>query len=255
MVDTVSSTEGGSKKRTFSSFLASWFPFLTSPASTDGKRSSAKRFTFKRKSVEKEAPTANLEEPVVPPLSVVTFRGNASNGNSDMARPQSERKSIKKRASSRRFKGLSRGKSQKFEITEDMINLQRIICDAGYRQRLVELLVPLDGESSVKVRFCSAVEEYQREKDKKLKKKKGYHIVKMFIKKGSMFRLKSVTKEQETSLRAKKYEVLETLKNVILDELVLNKVVAKTMNDILATENLLKDKETPSDNTSSELTE
>ena len=60
---------------------------------------------------------------------------------------------------------------------------------------------------------------------------------------------------QEASLKAKKYEVLELLKNMILDELVLNKVVAKTMTEILGAENLLKDKENPSEKTSSELTE
>lgn len=161
-------------------------------------------------------------------------------------RPTSSRASMKKRPSSRRLKGFSRGKSQKFEITDDMMNLQRIILDPGHRQKLVELLVPLDGDSSVKVRFCCAVEEYQREKDKKIRNKKAAHIVRMFIRKGSMFRLQGLSKEYEKSLRAKRYDTLDTVKNVILDELVLNQVVAKTMKEILMSE-IVKEEEEAAD--------
>jgi hypothetical protein len=183
------------KKRTFSSFFGSFFSFLSpsSRSSAAKKRSSAARFSFKRKSLEKESVSVAEGELALVDKDMVTFKGDSN--NLAEARPQSSRTSIKKRPSSRRFIGISRGKSQKFEITEDMINLQRIICDPTYRQRLIELLVPLDGDSSVKVRFCCAVEEWQREKDKKVRNKKAAHIVKMFVRKGSMFRLKGLLKE------------------------------------------------------------
>lgn len=279
------SDAGASQKRmTFSTRMSSWFPFIagTSPRSAqatlpDGEATSptgilkslSQRFSFKRrksamdnrrsvdtrKSVEKTSVRSgddisttsnnnNRSDDILVPLTVVTYKGDETD---QMARASgSNRTSIKKRASSRRFKGMSRGKSQKFEITEDMMNLQRIICDAGYRQKLIEMLIPLDGDSSVKVRFCCAVEEYQREKDKALKKKKGAQIVKMFARKGSMFRLKNLSKEHEKSLRAKKYDTLETVKNITLDELVVNQVVAKTMKDILAAETELSVKDTES---------
>jgi hypothetical protein len=221
---------GGARKRSLGAFLVSWFPFLGPKAGGDALKSpSKKKFSFMRRSfLQKDTNTANREREQDSvtidnsPGAVINFKGEENGplafadgshphsmastrtslkGESALpfpdgnGRPASSRTSVKKRPSSRRFKGISRGRSQKFEITEDMMNLQRIILDQQHRQRLIELLVPLDGDSSVRVRFCCAVEEFQREKDKKLRNKKGAHIVRMFIRKGSMFRLKGVAKE------------------------------------------------------------
>jgi len=168
---------------------------------------SGKRFSlFKRRSLEDKLMKA--DEPVLKAISEESLTSMRTSSNQDgMPMDQTtptvnsgeeenvSTKEIRKRQSSRKFLGLSKEKSQKYEITEDMINLQRIISDKNHRQRLIELLLPLDGDSSVKVRFCSAVEEYQREKDKEERTRKGAHIVKTFVKQGSMFRLTGIPKE------------------------------------------------------------
>jgi len=186
---------------------------VRSAGSTSKPRLSHRLSLYKRRSLEKESASnagsnrtnntdaggdesfasTSYNEPTSPTGStaVVSF----VEGTETISPKRSSQGMMKKRQSSRRFLGLSRDKSQKFEITEDMINLQRIICDKPHRQKLIELLIPLDGDSSVKVRFCAAVEEYQREKEKKEKNRKGAQIVKMFIKKGSLFRLKGIPPE------------------------------------------------------------
>jgi len=142
-------------------------------------------------------------------------------------------KPIKKRVSSKRFR-ITREKSQHFEITEEMICIQKILCDPKARQKTIETLVPLDSSASVVMRFCCAVEEYQMEKVKKTKAAKAAKIVKLFIRKGSRFRISNIPEQYETSLKAKKYECLDILKTIQLEELTHNEVVMKIVNDVLA---------------------
>jgi hypothetical protein len=73
----------------------------------------------------------------------------------------------------------------------EIAKLQHSIQNKITRQRLVESLLPLVQDLSAKVRFVSAVDEYMVSEGK-IKRQKGAYIVKMFVKKNSMFHLSNI---------------------------------------------------------------
>ena len=97
----------------------------------------------------------------------------------------------------RRLPGLPRLGSkerivQQLEETPEMKSLEKIILDRGKRQELILKLLPIKVDYSVKVRFCSAVREYERVADKVDRKAKARKIVSLFVQNGSMFQLSGI---------------------------------------------------------------
>ena len=76
--------------------------------------------------------------------------------------------------------------------TEDMLNLRKVLQNRFTRNRLINKLLPIKADYSVRIRFCSAVEEFESTKDKIEKKQKARKIVTMFVQPGSLFQLSNL---------------------------------------------------------------
>lgn len=119
------------------------------------------------------------------------------------------------------------------ELTEDMVNLQIVCRDRLMRNALIAKLLPENPQLSVKVRFCTAVEDYESLKDKVEKKQKARKIITSFVHSGSIFQINNFPSELEAALLADKLEVLEEAKIFFLEELTRTDLVRKELREIL----------------------
>jgi hypothetical protein len=103
-----------------------------------------------------------------------------------------------KMGSSRRvIKGPEQQSRSLFEnipesMSEEMLEIQKIITDHTRCEHLITELIKCEGELSVKIRFCLAAFEYEHSGNKHDKKAKGRKITAMFIREKSIFRLKDI---------------------------------------------------------------
>jgi hypothetical protein len=107
-------------------------------------------------------------------------------------------------ASSPGLKRLSRNFSRRFlaspvakekPFTEEMIQLVKVLNDKPSRNMLIAKLLPIKADYSVKLRFCSVVEEFEQTKERLERKFKGRKIISLFVQPGSMFHLAGIPKE------------------------------------------------------------
>ena len=88
------------------------------------------------------------------------------------------------------------------ECASALADLKTVLADRVSRNRLITTLGKLDTTPNpgVLVRFCIAIDEYEKTRDKVEKKSKGRKIIAMFVQNGAMFQLPEGTIEKELVL-------------------------------------------------------
>jgi hypothetical protein len=132
----------------------------------------------------------------------------------------------------RRFRPNKEKSQVPREASLEMTQLEHAIRNQDFRHKLVDALLSRDDDFSIKIRFVSAVDEYLSAEGRD-KKDKATNIVKMFVKKDSMFYMSGIPQQYEQNLLSRKFEVLETLRAVCLNELVHDEVVLRTVEDVM----------------------
>jgi len=125
-----------------------------------------------------------------------------------------------------------REKNLTVESVTEITRLEDAIKNRSSRHRLVDALLTLKDDLSIKVRFVSAVDEFLHAEGKD-RRKMGKQIVKMFINPSSMFHISHIAPHHEQALLAKKYENLEDVRMAVLCELAHNELVKKTVAEVL----------------------
>jgi hypothetical protein len=119
-----------------------------------------------------------------PPGSPITSRKSPSSNQ----RLKTLRKSLQKRGSKLAiWKSGRELESAPQPITDEMIRLETVILSQKGRQLLVQYLLSLPGNYSVKVRFINAVDTYDAADTKEERQRLGQKLIDTFISKDSMF--------------------------------------------------------------------
>ena len=170
-------------------------------------------------SVRKEKrPISDHVEIITP--SMIQTDGARENSSAQQSPPCSPTQSHK----SKSLRRLGSKEKMKFENAtfaspevELLINFMK---DRKRRNLLVLELISERSNNSIKVRFCSAVAEFESVKDKFEKRAKGRKIVSMFIQNGSMFQLQGVPYQAEQSLiTGKNFDELTAIKLLMIHDL------------------------------------
>ncbi len=115
-------------------------------------------------------------------------------------------------------------------VSNDMKNLEDLIAKKECRRMLINESISFSDQTCIKIRFCSAVIEYENCGNIKEKLSKGRKIVSFFIHQGSMFELKTLSKNRVSQLLEGNLDFLTFAKYDILSELCknsdLNKLIA-----------------------------
>jgi len=126
---------------------------------------------------------------------------------------------------SRRFRN-SKEKLLALQMSQKMVDLELAILDRDCRKKLIDSLLTCKEDLLVKVHFCNAVHEWELISDWRMRKGKAQTIVRMFVHKDSMFHLQGIPQNHERQLLDNcKYEYLDALKVIFLEELSGNELV------------------------------
>lgn len=125
------------------------------------------------------------------------------------------RKSLQKRSS----KLLGKDKASNPQAyTDEMIRLETLLMSQKGRQVLVQDLLSVPGNLSVKVRFISAVDTYDSGETREDRARLGEKIVDTFLQKGSLFYI-SLNDERINAILAGNYDQLLFARKDVLEEL------------------------------------
>lgn len=158
-------------------------------------------------------------------------------GDSPGLRPKSGR--LSKYASPAMLMSLVPGKANMaFVATSDeMVRLDTVIHSEKGRQELVSKLIALPGDFVTKIRFCSAVEQYdsqtgesQEDRDRKLMQ--GVGICDMFLREGSVFYIQLSEARRDFIVEGNNFGHLVEAKREILLELSENPAVMQIVDDV-----------------------
>jgi len=104
-------------------------------------------------------------------------------------------------------------------FTDEMIRLETVLMSQKGRQLLIQDLLSLPGNHSVKVRFVSAVDTYDSAESKEDRQRLGQKIVETFILKGGLFTIDLPEERVDAIVQGNNYDVLLQARKDILDDL------------------------------------
>ena len=110
----------------------------------------------------------------------------------------------------------------------DLSRLDKYLQDRELRDEIVnQLLSSHSADGSTKVRFVTAVNDYQHTKNENEKKLKAMNIVALFIQEGSKFQIQGIPRVYEKDMVKCRFKNLLIIKELILRELLKNAVVVE----------------------------
>ncbi len=107
-------------------------------------------------------------------------------------------------------------------VSKDMKTLEDMICNKEKRRKLINDSISLDNQECIKIRFCSAVIEYEKCSNNKEKISKGRKIISLFIHPGSLFEIQNMSKIRVQQLLGQNLSFLTFAKYDVLSELCKN---------------------------------
>jgi len=113
-------------------------------------------------------------------------------------------------------------KEQAIIITKDMSLVESILSDRAKMKKIVIETITYESDISTKIRFYSAIVEYEKTSKIIEKKMMGRKLVSLFVQNGSMFQITSLPINKVHELLNGKIEVLSQVKYDLLLELSLN---------------------------------
>ena len=116
-----------------------------------------------------------------------------------------------------------------------MTLLEAMLADRLRRVRLIGVISEIEPQvaSIQKIRFCIAVGEYERLRDKVMRKSKGRKIMAMFFQEGAMFQLSGVPERiRESVLTENNYEAYDQLRSDYIQELSVDPVVMNAVKQV-----------------------
>jgi UPF0288 family protein (methanogenesis marker protein 3) len=131
---------------------------------------------------------------------------------------------------SRKMLGASKERDEEKILREEQEKLCMALMNREQRNELVDHLLGFHSDAAVKVRFLSAMNEYDATKDKKKKLLKGKAIVLIFFRENSVFRLEGIPENLETEIRKLKLEHLSKVKDIVSAELARSPMVTEHMS-------------------------
>ena len=133
------------------------------------------------------------------------------------------------------------GKSERPQfviMTDEMIRLETIIQSDKGRHRLVQELLSMPGDYSVKVRFCSAVDTFDSASDEHDRNMLAQSLVNTFLTHGCLFYINSLSEGRYHSIVTEgKYNQLLNAKREVLEELASNAEVMSKVEYIESLDN------------------
>lgn len=115
--------------------------------------------------------------------------------------------------------------------TDEMVRLEDMILSAKGRPLLIHDSLKLKGDIGVKVRFITAVDQYDEATSSEDKKRLGSKIVETFVE-GKMFHLTALDDELGQVLAEGRYGFLLDARRRVLEELSLDGEVMKIVDNI-----------------------
>lgn len=97
--------------------------------------------------------------------------------------------------------------------------LQSVIRDRDRKQRLIQRLLEFRANYVVRIRFCGAVDELNDTVGKAERLSKQKSIVRLFVCEGCSFPLGNLSVDVVTRLTAGRYDLLDSLRRQVLEEL------------------------------------
>jgi len=149
------------------------------------------------------------------------------------------RKSLQKRSSKMTIFTKERS-SKTFNIqpfTDEMIRLETVLMSQKGRQLLIQDLLTLPGNHSVKVRFVSAVDTFDSAESKEDRQRLGLKIVETFIQKGGLFTI-DLPQDRVDAIVQGNHDVLLQARKDVLDDLASKADVMKIVEEIETMEDL-----------------
>jgi len=111
--------------------------------------------------------------------------------------------------------------------TSDLSKLESYLQDRELRDEIINQLLSAHSDGPVKIRFVSAVNDYQNTPDQIVKQKKARNIVAVFVQEGSKFHLPDIPIAYEQDLVKSRFKNLLLLKELMLRELLKNPIVTQ----------------------------
>jgi hypothetical protein len=111
----------------------------------------------------------------------------------------------------------------------DMVKLERALANRNVRNELINRLLSAHSDGTVRVRFISAVLDYERTVGKAEKLAKAKQICALFVRAGSKFHPPGIPIDIETEMEMTKFRKLVLVKEMMLQELLKNPVVVQCM--------------------------
>jgi hypothetical protein len=113
----------------------------------------------------------------------------------------------------------------------DLVKLEMALKDRDIRNELINQLLSAHSYGTVRVRFISAVLDYERTSNSTEKSAKAKQICALFVQEGSKFHLPGIPLDAETDMERTKFRKLVLLKEMTLRELLKNPVVIQYLLD------------------------
>lgn len=120
-------------------------------------------------------------------------------------------------------------------MTDEMIRLETVIQSEKGRKKLIDELLVLKGDFSVKVRFCYAIEQFDNcVGDDRERAALALSLIDMFVRDGGMFHVALSEVRKQAILVDGNFNQLLDAKREVLDELSKNENVMKFVNMVEA---------------------
>jgi hypothetical protein len=111
----------------------------------------------------------------------------------------------------------------------DSVKLETALKDREIRNELINQLLSAHSDGTVRVRFISAVLDYERTSNSVDKIAKAKQICALFVQEGSKFHLPGIPIDAENEMERTKFRKLVLLKEIMLRELLKNPLVVQYM--------------------------
>ena len=164
---------------------------------------------------------------------------DVASGISMLEKHGSQRFSRKLRRNPSKMKMFNGSKSSSHDrlgpvmMTDEMIRLETVIQSDKGRQRLVQELLALRGDFSVKVRFCSAVEKFDSAVEEQEQRSLANSLIQTFLAHGCLFYISSLSTARYHAIVVDgNYNQLLDAKREVLDELTRNPEVMRIVDHV-----------------------
>lgn len=118
------------------------------------------------------------------------------------------------------------------EYTDEMARLETLIQSDRVRSVLIQRLIALKGDFSVKVRFCAAVDRYSDETDREESARLCSKIVSMFLAPNSMFLITTLNAARVQAVLDGELSQLGAVKRDVLTELSQDPAVMAIVDEV-----------------------